>query len=103
MGMRRPVLVRHSDNNKYFEDCIATLRRPEASMDKDHQLCDLVRLQTFADNMAVQILPDDSTIMSEAKVRSAQKGFEKQMKDWREQSGSLEEPCKCLSMFNSPD
>jgi hypothetical protein len=69
-------------------------------MDKDHQLCDLVRLQTFADNMAVQILPDDSTIMPEAKVRSAQKVFEKQMKDWREQSSSLEEPCKCSSMFS---
>lgn len=94
MGMRRPTLVRHSDNNKYFEDCITRLRGPEDTTGNDHKLCDLVRLQTFADSLALQILPDDSILISEAKVRSAHKGFEKQMRDWHEQTGRDEKSCK---------
>ncbi len=66
-------------------------------MGTDHKLCDLVRLQTFADDLAVQVMPDDSIVTSEAKARTAQKGFEKQMKDWHEQTARDEEPCKCLN------
>lgn len=94
MGMRRPTLLRHDDNSTYFEDCIEKLQELDDATGNNRTLCDLVRLQIFADVLADQILPEESAIMSEAKVRSVHNEYEKQTKIWRDQESRDEKPRK---------
>lgn len=95
MGMRLPNLVRRYPYNNYFEECITMLQQSKTSPDTDPKLCDLVRLMTFADDLAMKILPDDSASIPDDKVRSAHKAFEKEMNDWQERKSGIES-CKLI-------
>lgn len=94
MGMRRPTLLRHDENSAYFEDCMEKLQGLEGTMGNNRTLCDLVRLQTFADDLAGQLLPEKNATMSETKVRSVHNEFEKRMAIWWDQGSRDERPRK---------
>lgn len=81
MGRRRLNPV-HVDG--YLLECLSNLRSADDALESDNVLCDLVQLQTFADDLAAQILPRSGTIIPETRVRNAHKGFERQMQDWQE-------------------
>ncbi len=96
MGMRRPNLI---CNDGYLQECLIEFRLSEDPQDTDGTLCKLVYLQTLADDLSVQILPDDYTTISEAKVRSAHKGFERAMKEWQEQNKGNVGSCKSRNFW----
>ena len=94
MGRRRPNLIRVDE---YLLDCLRVLREADDALDSDRTLCDLVQLQTYADDLAAQILPSGSTIIPEPRVRGAHKVFERQMKDWQESKGQASGSCESLA------
>lgn len=99
MGMRRPNLIR---NDGYLQECMTQLRLSESALNSDKLLCDLVYLQTLADNLSEQILPDHFVAISEIKARSAYREFETQKKGWEEQNAESMGLCKSLSSVASP-
>ena len=90
MGMRRTNII-HSDG--YLQECLTHLRLSEDPVDTDGILCKLVYLQTLADELSAQILPDDYVTMSETKARTTYRAFEGQMKDWEEQNAGNLRSC----------
>ena len=94
MGKRRPNLI---PNDGYLQECMTRLRLSEDSLDSDRNLVKLVFLQTLADDLSGQILPDDYVAVSETKARSAHKGFERQMKAWQEENRGYTEICKFVA------
>ena len=75
------------------------LRLSEDPLDSDRNLVKLVYLQTLADDLSVQILPDGYLAISETKARSAHKGFERQMKAWQEENLGNMENCEFMVEF----
>jgi hypothetical protein len=96
MGKRRPNIVRP---NAYLEECIAKVERFDGMIGSNYTLVHWVKLQVLADDLATQLLPDDLASVSEGKVRSAYKNFEKQLKDWEEAKNVHLHPCKMSPPF----
>jgi len=96
MGKRRHNVVRP---NAYLEECITKVQDFERTVDSNFTLVHWVKLQVLADDLAAQILPDELASISEAKVRSAYKNFEKQLKDWEEVKNEHLHPRKCFPGF----
>ena len=93
MGMRRPNLIR---KDGYLQECLTQLQHQADGVESDVTLCQLAYLQTLADDLSEQILPDAYLPMSEAKARNAHKAFEKEMKYWSEQGHNRKGSCKSL-------
>ena len=84
MGRKRPNPVRIDD---YLLDCVQVVEEAHDGLPSDKTLCDLVRLQVFADELTPQILPHGNTVIPESRVRSAHEAFEQRMRDWQEKKG----------------
>lgn len=96
MGKKRPSLVLP---NVYLDDCISKLPRSEDAVDSDQTLVHWVKLQILADDLMSQISPDVVNL-TEAKVRTAYRAFERQLKDWDEERLGLSDSRKSLIVLS---
>ncbi|KAL9599554.1 MAG: hypothetical protein Q9179_003515 [Wetmoreana sp. 5 TL-2023] len=85
MGLRRTNLIRW---NSQLDECLNFLNTSPEALPSDSVLVDLVRLQRLADDVGNQISADDSSSVGlpDVKTQYALKGFERQMKDWEQQT-----------------
>ncbi|KAH0543555.1 hypothetical protein FGG08_002116 [Glutinoglossum americanum] len=81
-SLRRPNLIKWTS---YMQDCIDYFESSPEALPSDKVLCQLVRSQHIAEDVAVQFSIDDppaSMVISDPKVQYALKGFERQFEEW---------------------
>lgn len=69
-----------------MDECIEMLEGSSNPLTSDIQLCQWVKLQRIAEEVAFQFSMDDPTAtfsLSDTKVQYALKGFKRQLDDWR--------------------
>ncbi|KAI9778728.1 MAG: hypothetical protein M1839_007959 [Geoglossum umbratile] len=84
-SLRRPNLIKWTS---YMQDCIEYLESSPESLPSDKVLCQLVRSQHIAEDVAVQFSMDDppaSSVIPDPKVQYLLKGFERQFEEWTAQ------------------
>ena len=69
----------------------------EDALESEGDLVKLVFLQTLADDLSDQILPNQRAPITEAKARSAHKDFQREMKAWEGDSNGKTRSRKSLS------
>ena len=98
MGMRHRNLIR---NDRYLQNCIALLGNSDYALDHDKVLCEMVHLQTLADELSELLLPEENDMVNETEVRNAYIAFDLKMKIWREQNPTYCGSCKLLHVGSS--
>lgn len=84
MGLRRPNLIRWTN---YLQECVEFLETSADALPSDRTLCQWVRSQHIAEEVAIQFSMDDpfaTVSISDSKVHHALKGFERDLANWRD-------------------
>ena len=101
MSLRRPNLLRFTS---HMAECIDFIESSPDALDSDKLLCQWVRIQHIADDIALQLSLDDPNTtlsMADPKVTSALQTFEKKMDEWRAQVPKGIDACEPMFSFSA--
>ena len=84
MSLRHPIFIRWSP---YVEESIEYLSNSPEALKTDAWLCDLIKIQHLAEEVAFVFSMDDPAFtvsLSDAKTQYHLKTFERQLRQWRQ-------------------
>ena len=79
-----------------MDEWLEALETDQDALESDKMLCQWVRLQRLADELGSKLSLDHvcHIDVSDPKIESALRGFERQMNDWHEQTPEDKPSCK---------